>query len=350
VQRNSHIDAIDGLRAIAVLAVVLCHTPLVGAPQAWYDCGSRGVDLFFAISGFCLAYPFLRSLHATGSLDMDRGRFFRRRVIRIVPPYFAALLLFALLSSTGFGLPTAPGVHLEGPAMAREIVLAGSFLTNLPSPFNASFWTLGIEMRWYLVFPLLLALYARSRLGFFAAGAACYWLYFFTPWTFSDIGTLPCFMLGIVAADLRIRNSPVQRYAPLAAVTTLALAIWAQAHAARVDHGDPVWHAAAFCLVVAASASTVARALNARPLALAGIASYSIYLVHEPVLNSLWALHLNAFVCAAGAVACGFVFYRVVERPCLDKRFRQPAEALLARVFTLHAVRAAFTRTATHEG
>jgi peptidoglycan/LPS O-acetylase OafA/YrhL len=344
VHRNSHIEAIDGLRAIAVLAVVLCHMPLAGAPQTWYDCGSRGVDLFFVISGFCLSYPFLRSLHGEGRLNVDNGRFFVRRVVRIVPPYFTAIALFALLSLTAFGLPTAPGVHLDAAGIGREILLACSFLTNLPSPFNASFWTLGIEMRWYLVFPLLLALYARSRPAFFAVGVACYVLYFFTPWSFSDVGTLPCFMLGIVAADLRITKSPIERYALWAAALLLPLAIYAQSQTARVDHGDPLWHAAVFCLVVAASGGWFARTMRFKPLALVGVASYSIYLVHEPILNSLVAAHINPELAAIAAVACGFAYYAAVERRYLDKRFRTPAEALLGKIFSLRALRAVYSR------
>jgi peptidoglycan/LPS O-acetylase OafA/YrhL len=326
---------------VAVLAVLGYHLLLAsvraGAPPDWINCGARGVDLFFAISGFCLAYPFLRSWRAGGRPEIGYGRFMVRRLLRIAPPYWSALLLFALLSLTGFGLPSAPGTHLDAGAALREFGLEGAFLTNASPAYNASFWTLGIEMRWYLLFPLLLGLYVRSRLGFYALGAACYVLYFFTPWSIGDEGTLPCFMLGIVAADLRITGNPLERYAAGAAVVTLALAAFAQSGTPDIDHGSPLWHAAAFSLVVAASGGTFARVLRFKPLELTGIASYSIYLIHQPVLSSLVAAGINPWLAALAALLCGFAFYLAIERPSLQKRFRDPAQAMLTRLLPTRA-------------
>ena len=336
-----HVDAIDGLRAAAVLAVLGYHLLLenvgAGPPPAWINCGARGVDLFFAISGFCLAYPFLRTWRAEGRLEIGYGRFMVRRLLRITPPYWTALLLFALLSLTGFGLPTAPGTHLDPGVALREFGLEGAFLTNASPAYNTSFWTLGIEMRWYLVFPLLLAFYIRSRLGFYALGAAAYGLYFFTPWSIGDEGTLPCFMLGIVAADLRIAGSRLQRYAAPAAIVLLALAAFVQSRSADIDHGDPLWHAAAFSLVVASSGGAFVRALRFKPLVLTGIASYSIYLIHQPVLSSLVAAGIAPLPAALAALACGFAFYLAIERPSLQKRFREPAQAMLTRLLPSRA-------------
>jgi peptidoglycan/LPS O-acetylase OafA/YrhL len=337
VRRASHLETIDGLRALAVLAVLGYHALVhawTGTAPAWIACGARGVDLFFAISGFCLAFPYLRAYRSAGVLEIGYGRFMVRRIARIVPPYLAALALFALLSLTSFGLPTAPGVHLTPAAALRELGLESVFLTDMSPAYDASFWTLGVEMRWYLLFPLLLELYVRSRMGFYLVGGLCYALYFLTPWSVADEGTLPCFMLGIVAADLHLAESPLRRFAPVVAVVTLAAAALWQSRVDWVDHGNPLWHAAAFSLVVASGSGLFARALRWKALAFTGVASYSIYLIHQPVLDALAAAGAPAPVAAAAALACGFAFYFAVERRALDPRFRKPAEALLSKVLT----------------
>ena len=186
-------------------------------------------------------------------------------------------------------MPTAPGVHLTPAAALRELGLESVFLTDLSPAYDASFWTLGVEMRWYLLFPLLLELYVRSRMGFYLVGGLCYALYFLTPWSVADEGTLPCFMLGIVAADLHLAESPLRRFAPVVAVVTLAAAALWQSRVDWVDHGNPLWHAAAFSLVVASGSGLFARALRWKALAFTGVASYSIYLIHQPVLDALAA-------------------------------------------------------------
>ena len=149
-------------------------------------------------------------------------------------------------------------------------------------------------MRWYLLFPFLMQLYVRSRLWFGAVGIVCYVVYFLTPFSVADAGTLPCFMLGMIAADLIILRHPAIRYALPLAIGTLALAAWQQAHDDSTDLSNPLWHAVAFFCVSTAGDERVARVLRFAPLAFVGVASYSIYLIHEPVLESLGRAGLPA--------------------------------------------------------
>jgi peptidoglycan/LPS O-acetylase OafA/YrhL len=333
--RSRHVGAIEGLRAIAVLSVLGYH--MRGGDEfvaSWTLCGSRGVDLFFAISGFCLAYPFLRTWRGGGPLEISFPHFVARRIGRIGPPYWVALFLFALLSLTPFGFPTAEA-RPDASSALRELGFDTVFLTDRLPVFDSSFWTLGIEMRWYLLFPLLLRLYGRSRLGFAGVGAACYLLYFFTPYSVADAGTLPCFMLGMVAADLLILRHPAIRYALPLAVATIALAGWQQAHNYSTDLGNPLWHAAAFFAVLTAGGERVARVLRAAPLAFVGVASYSIYLVHQPVLASLRLAGLPVPLAALAAIASGIAFYQCVEKPMLRPAFRALVEGPFLRVFLL---------------
>jgi peptidoglycan/LPS O-acetylase OafA/YrhL len=329
---KTHLAAIDGLRAVAVLAVMADHAFAFAPGGAWLRGGARGVDLFFAISGFCLAYPFLATFRHGADLRIPYAAFVVRRIVRVAPPYFVALTAFAALAFTHFGLPTVPG--LERPpvgALVAEFARDGAFLTGASPSFNSSFWTLGIEMRWYLLFPLVLGLYARSRVAFFALAGACYWIYFRTPVGFADLGTLPCFMAGIVAADLRLRDHALERIAGRVAPLALAVACWFQLREGGVDHGEPIWHVAAFCLVAATQSARVSRALAWGPIAFVGRASYSIYLVHLPILDALEDGGMAPLASTIVAGAIGIAFFLAVERPLLDRNLRARLEHEILR-------------------
>src|SRR5438094_3364218 len=94
---GNYIPEIDGLRFIAIFAVVLHHvalyvTTLDNRPEGIFELGTRGVELFFAISGFVLAAPFA-SQYLCGRPRVRLGQYFLRRLTRLEPPYLLALLI-----------------------------------------------------------------------------------------------------------------------------------------------------------------------------------------------------------------------------------------------------------------
>jgi peptidoglycan/LPS O-acetylase OafA/YrhL len=285
----------------------------------WLPHGFRGVDLFFVISGFCLSYPTLRGK------AVSYGTFLLRRFTRIAPPYYVALALFAGLALTPFGLPTVLPSQITPPgAQAMELLRDFAFATPRVPIHNVVFWTLGIEARWYLVCPLLVALFLRSRPLFLGAALLCYMLYVGAR-GITDLGTLPCFMLGIVAAHLVATRHPLIRYAWLAALGGLTLGTWMQFRV-PFDYGDPIWHFALFATVVAGSQGAWARALGWRPLRAVGLASYSIYLVHAPFLAWLKHHGTPGPLAIAAGLAAGFAFWRWVERPLASDTARRSFE------------------------
>ena len=96
---EKRVGYIDGLRALAVLSVLVFHSALSnpvaaakgGVIALVFTQGCHGVDLFFVISGFCLSYPVLKKVYERGSYQFDLCGYLARRVIRIVPPYYAAI-------------------------------------------------------------------------------------------------------------------------------------------------------------------------------------------------------------------------------------------------------------------
>jgi len=342
---------IDGLRALAVLAVVAAHigyygitddTPLRHVLQE----GAHGVDLFFVLSGFCLAYPTLAKVAATGSTSFDVTDYAGKRLVRIVPPFYIATALFLMLGFVaaffghGFG-------NLILPSNVGEFASPLLFLDGRVPMLNTSFWTLMVEFRWYFVFPLLLAVWVKSPRAFLAIGIASVVLFEYTRARSVDLGTLPGFMLGIIAADVHIRSHAIDRWALFLTVVSVMVAL-AVENGATIPSADRAfypwpyqptilaWQLAVFFFVVAAGATApLARILSARSLIATGVASYSIYLIHEPLVSFIVAHFHRTMLAMAGAgigaVAAGFAFWAVCERVFTEGTLKRPLLATITR-------------------
>lgn len=314
---------IDGLRAVAALSVFAYHAWLYLPGHAGRDTpwgrvllmGAHGVDLFFVISGFCLAYPYLARLRRDGTYRFDGPSYAARRFLRILPPYYAAIVLLAI------AYPLL-GVHSSGlaPAALAEQFL---FLDRHQSFLTPVFWTLAVEFRWYFAFPFLLYAYARAPRAVGVLGVAAYLLFYGTRDAVVDLGTLPAFLLGIWAADLEISQSPLRRYA-LAVGIPCAFASLGFASGEQFYAVHPVGVVAAFALVVAAGALPALRgALSFLPMRTIGLASYSIYLLHDPVLDYCEKLRdVPVAPAALLALVVSFAFFACFERPFLSGRLR----------------------------
>ena len=366
-QPRHRIDYVDGLRALAVLTVLLSHVAthakLTGVASHLLVEGAHGVDLFFVISGFCLAFPTLAKVRSGLPASFDVADFGAKRLVRIVPPFYIAtivLLLFDILPHL-FARHAFP----EGLPDARSLVASLLFLDGNVQLLNGSFWTLMVEFRWYFLFPLMLWLWLRSPRGFLTAGVASMLLYQFTRARGLDFGTLPGFMLGIVAADLHLAGERTARWGPhvrrwaLWCVVPCALLGVAVKPGATIPgfYGSDVrfayqptilgWQLAVFALVVASGANRLLRRLlSARVLVATGIASYAIYLVHEPAIAFVEGhVHGLGGAVAAGflAIAAGFAFWAMAERPFTTGSLRAPllvaAQRLVARALAFGGIR-----------
>jgi peptidoglycan/LPS O-acetylase OafA/YrhL len=361
-----HLAYMDGLRAVAVIAVVLYHAicsaawagPSMSAPMSpnpvWWlatfaSKGSHGVDLFFVISGFCLAYPILASIRNAGSARFDLTGFFAKRMVRILPPFYIAFALCTLWmfvsTHTGF-MQAEPGLDFSPLALLRQLL----FLDRGATFTNGSFWTLPVEFRWYLAFPLVLVLYVRSQRAFWSLLAACIVAFNLTSLRAIDIATLPAFMLGIVAADWQVVGHRLRSYAPMLFLIALDLAFILEPYSSvpsRFGLADNVgfflqtnvgWQLVSFFLVVSAgSLPALRRAFEWRPLCAVGVAAYAIYLTHQP-LEFAWGLHGGMYVGPfvhlgvdlALSLGVGFGFWYVAERPFVERRTRARLVAALA--------------------
>jgi peptidoglycan/LPS O-acetylase OafA/YrhL len=161
VQVRERLDILDGLRGIAILLVVWYHIALVsgqgfGPLDYIAQAGYLGVDLFFFISGFCLFYPYARSLIDGRPMPTVR-RFFERRLMKIVPSYLLALAVFMGVYHAQFATPHDAVVQLLSHLTFMHTLSPATY-----SAISGPLWTIGVEVQFYLLFPLIVPWFRRS--------------------------------------------------------------------------------------------------------------------------------------------------------------------------------------------
>jgi peptidoglycan/LPS O-acetylase OafA/YrhL len=335
---------IDGLRAIAVGAVVLYHAGL-GLPG-----GYAGVDIFFVISGFLIT-GLLREELAAGRLSLLG--FYERRARRILPALFAMLAA----SVVAAWLWLLPGELREFDFTLRATLLFVSnfALAELTGYFHTvaqvkpllHTWSLAVEEQFYLLFPPLLWLLWRwgaaragaAALGLLSLGAAVLLAprdpahAFFMPhlraWELMAGALLA---LGAVPAPRERWHCDAAAAAGLLLVAFAVLRPDARALPFPGAPAIPPVLGTALMIWAGQGGGRITRALGATPLVGLGLISYSLYLWHWPVFV-FWRIGTEAEpgpVAAAGLVALSVILaalsWRFVERP-----FRGPASPVPRR-------------------
>jgi peptidoglycan/LPS O-acetylase OafA/YrhL len=356
--RVKRLGYVDGLRALAALWVVTSHialtapaavTPYIEAYSAHY-----AVALFIVLSGYSLMLPVARR-----DLRLDGGAwaFYRRRARRILPPYYAALALSLLLIWLALGQSSGRQWNVALPvtpaAVLQHLLLAQDF--GALYSINYPLWSVAVECQIYLLFPtfvwlmrryhplicaallLILALVLTLALGVTPLAR---------PSAFVLTGVTPQFIglfaLGMFAAI--VATSPAQRWLAWrvwrgwSALAALGVGVWLatvgyQAYLLQ----DALTGVVAVCVLLTC-ASPHARqplrvALEWRPLVWIGGFSYSLYLIHAPLIQLLWqyAFHplrlgdtatywLLLLVGGPLIVLAAWGFYWIAERPFLNAR------------------------------
>ena len=340
---------LDGIRALAILAVLVYHAFPGALPG-----GFTGVDVFFVLSGYLIASVILFDLR-DGRFTMRE--FYLRRIQRLLPNAAATVLVTVAL-----------GAWLLVPSEAAKAAKNGLFaLLNLSNlyiwksiggywgdtgeyaPFLHT-WSLAVEEQFYLFFPALLLLLARRRprgsaipaaASALAAGSFALSLWGMGQHPAATFYFLPTRawepLLGALLAALRVPSSaaaPLRPFRPSRAKDLLGWAgVAAILSASFLLSGAqpypglaallPTLGAAAVVLAVAEGEGSLARALSKRPLVLVGQMSYSLYLWHWPglVLGRFLAEYRGydkraaELTGAALGILAGVAAYHLVEQP-----------------------------------
>lgn len=327
---------IDGLRAVAIVAVLLYHGGFGFAGG-----GFVGVDVFFVVSGYLITALVIAEI-ATGRFTAVG--FYERRIRRLFPA------LFVVLATTS----VAAGVLLLPDELRR---FGGSLLATSTFTSNVFFWletgyfqtaaelkplihtwSLAVEEQFYLLAPLLLPLGMRRRPQAFAAWVASLLLVslFASEWAVRTAPSAAFYLtpfrvwelaLGMLLAlpGLARPSRGPARHA--AAWLGLALILWSVL-AYSWQTPFPGLHALAPCVGAAlviwsggSGETAVKRLLSLRPVVFLGLISYSLYLWHWPILSfaRYWAVreldHSETAALLAVSVALAALSWRFVERP-----------------------------------
>ena len=338
--RSGYVSGIDGLRAVAVLSVLLYHLDHALLPG-----GFAGVDVFFVISGYVISKSLRESNAATlGAFILG---FYKRRILRLLPAlvFFLAAASFACALFIPDGWLSAPNNETALWAFFGlsnfYLVHAADGYFSLRVPFNPFLhtWTLGVEEQFYLLFPLLFWLWLKrgawALLPALALASLLFAAYETPASPVSAFYLLPSRFWELAAGALLFQYGISSRrrwVAPLGAACLVVGFLYADAAAFPFP-----WALVPVAGTVLLIAGLGGRLLESRPLTYIGRISYSIYLWHWGVFVLFrWTIGVSELWSAALAVVLTLILsafsYHFVELPFRRHGFvqRQPSGRVVA--------------------
>lgn len=343
---NSHYPFLDGVRGLAALSVVFFHVadsdrlPEVEGGIAgfvWNTLflnGLLGVAVFFVLSGFVISHSLRRGLETGGNF----GDFMVRRLVRLTPPYWAAIIFaigFHMLAVYVNGEEFAPG----GEALTAPRFIHHFFYTQELAGFvniNDVFWTLALELQFYIVIGLIVLLitglsrHVNVKLfdiaAWLLAGSSLAFAFFHSdPNRATTVGPfLYSFVIGVLINwywRKQIHFSVLTIFLAGAGVLGFVAKDAAFARAAFVS---------GLLLLVALKTGGVNTWLSRPVFEFLGKISYSLYLIHVPIVGACLLVATQLFGTGAagywigtstavvGSVVASMVFWWLVERPSLQ--------------------------------
>lgn len=385
--RTARLPGVDGLRALAALAVLVQHVWRFGDPQEFSpDWGIAsaplphlriGLTLFFVLSGFLLYRPFVRALY-DGARRPSFRAYYASRALRILPAYWVILLLVAVVLQSALVRVSVTEEQYTGLGDPVPLVAAALFVQNyvpgwLMSGIGVA-WSLNVEVVFYLVLPLLVMLAAtlagrattqRGRrlallspavvlvavgaTGKVAAevvdpvGPA---IGFDGDWHSVIVRSFwyhaPLFAPGIVLAVVSVAAERRREMLPprwrLGALVAIPVALWAALETYRL-YGELTALACALLVALVVlplrheRMSRLTRFFESRPLCALGLVSYSVFLWHGPIIDFLrehgftasgqTGFLINLALVSVITGALATLTYRYVELPALRLKKRQ---------------------------
>lgn len=373
---NRYLPVIDGLRFCAIMPVVLWHLN----SRAWRAFSARsdgnegqalfetlnrwlgaktGVELFFVISGFILAMPFLRASRE-GRPGPSLKAFYLRRLTRLEPPYILAtlaafLFLFFTMSDAAKAMFAANnGYTLFDSLAASLLYVHGSLLKNLPEIIPVA-WSLEIEFQFYILAPLIFYVFLviksnslRSLIGILLMsilvlsinliqeeiGSAIRFL-LFRYLHFFILGVVIChiFLAKNLLSNTLVKTITWDFLFLLALVTLMATETLMTDYRRQTPVFLELFRLLALGVLFfsAFSGRVVSKLLSSAPVSLIGGMCYSIYLIHLPLQQVIvpklvalvsaeyyWvALGAVVAICLPLTLLVSLLFYLLVERPCM---------------------------------
>jgi peptidoglycan/LPS O-acetylase OafA/YrhL len=382
---HAQIPALDGMRAVAILAVFAYHTVrstnadgiVAKGLLALGSAGWMGVDLFFVLSGFLITGILLDTRGAAGYYRS----FVMRRALRILPLYYVALALLLVGTALLSGAAGAESAALRGAqawywAHVVNLLVARDGFPGAPL-HTGHFWSLAVEEQFYIVWPLVVATCSTAalrRVCFTMIGLALATRFgvvaymwgndvvpaaYVLPFARLDTLALGAW-LAIVARQpggLALGWRRIRQWGALGLVALASIAVsvrslqWGTLPMQTVGYTAVALVAMAVLVMVLRSTGILLRIMTTRPLEHVGRRSYALYVLHYPLIPlagfagitgdsiSAWigsqaiGLLLWMTLLLAASLALAELSWIAIERPCLalkEKVARRPGQASVA--------------------
>jgi peptidoglycan/LPS O-acetylase OafA/YrhL len=351
---NTYRPDIDGLRAIAVLSVILYH-----AGFATFSGGYVGVDVFFVISGFLITRLLSKEIEETGRIDFFR--FYLRRVRRLLPAFFFTLLCTSILA-VWFLSP----LQLEGygASLIHSVISAsniyfysesGYFDTSAALKPLLHTWSLGVEEQFYFIWPFLLYLLAPRKLlvPLFITVAGLISLYFAESMIAGHSDAvfflMPFRIFEFSIGAILIWLTPREQLKPimLDGLFFLGLALIAYSVFSYSEKTSfPGVSALIPCMgatlcIYAGNAPQVGKVLKNKVVVGIGLISYSLYLAHWPIIVFYKRISIEeltkieSILLVAASVAIAVFMYFWIEKPFRKVKPSNASFLLACALFSL---------------
>jgi peptidoglycan/LPS O-acetylase OafA/YrhL len=381
--REAHFTYLDGLRGLLALYVLAFHflganlegvTPALARVLAIFQFGHPAVGFFIVLSGYSLSLPVVRS--PDRSLRGGFRGYFLRRCRRILPPYYASLLLSIVVVAVVLWIEqpdwrSAFPAELGAPSVLSHLALLHTLVPGQSNLINTALWSIATEWHLYFLFPwvllpswrkagtptLIVAAFTLGLLPQLLAPDVGGFLRFGCPWY------IGLFALGMAAAEMERREThPLNQPTIIALIFVFAMFLFLGSK--RINPGvDPggrfsvqwVKDAAvglmAWCLLIwcararnVRKPSILRRILESKPAVVLGSFSYSLYVTHCAVLTGLncatlvyhldptRALLVRLVVGIPLAIGLAYVFSLAFEKPFLQPRRTARSESSFAAV------------------
>ncbi|RYE36332.1 MAG: acyltransferase [Sphingobacteriaceae bacterium] len=371
---SNHLLYLDGLRSLAAIFVVAHHAViqfyffdvknLTGLKKiliSRFFQGHFAVDLFIVLSGFCLMMPVVKSNY---KLKGGAYFFYKKRAIRIIPTYYIAIIFSLFLITFFIGNKT--GTHWDASipvtttAFLADLFFIQDFFYSTVSKINHVFWSIAVESRIYILFPLLIFIYKKMN-AIWSVGLSIIIsvLFYYTLKYINSINNfipieiaglspyLILFTLGMVSADICFANELKYKFLikfpwnkSLFVLSILIVILPALIHHNIIiwQGGDVIVGLWSMNLLIVCYKETIKPTkavwiknfLSWQPLVFVGTFAYSLYLTHAPLLQIITQylilpMQLSLFnstilILVIGIPVCigfGYIFFLLFEKPFL---------------------------------
>lgn len=373
VNVRPYLGYLDGIRGMAALYVFIGHFAGEIAGKAGvhqmpvalslfcriFGWGHFAVSVFIVLSGYVLMLPIVKSRELRGGI----GSYFIRRARRILPPYYAAIFLSLLIIGMVPGLRSGVGFigwdsclpAFKADVIVTHLLLIHNWYWDTVYKINGPAWTVATEWQIYFLLPFVfLPLWRKMGIaGLIISGII---LGYAPHFIFNRYYEMACphyialFALGMAGAAIthgevnkRVHKMPWGMgslfFLTLSILSTIKGADWVHHHYYIID---AVVGLSAMCLIVYGAGRTDRlRFFNSNPVAALGAFSYSLYLIHFPIIGAIDHYLIRAhtpflpsaivlILCMIPVVGFAYLFHLAFEKPFLTTSKRIPAQDVTA--------------------